>query len=245
MKVVFVVDDICDINNKINLIKNRFGDNISFVVKNNLASSFYNCGQIIAATYNKNLPSVISSILINTDLEDIVIYYSSLTIKEAFLNKFISVIGDGKKVVNIIPSYNNLEKFNSKIYNIYIKTLFKIKDSMATPKLQFIPKEYLPELLESHFSNRLFEINEEYVKEIDIFDKEINKSAKPHSSFNKNYIFSIIIALLITMSLFLTIAFLKINFLSVILYITLYLLDLFMTLIFVFKAYFDARFFNK
>ena len=46
MKVVYVVDCISEVNQKINLIKNRFGDNILYVVRADLVDLFKTYGYI-------------------------------------------------------------------------------------------------------------------------------------------------------------------------------------------------------
>ena len=175
-------------------------------------------------------------------IDDTLIYYTSLHINELFLNKFSEKIISRNKVVNICPIYNTFEEIHNNIYNVYVNSVFKIKDSMISPKLQFLPKQFVSELIESHIANRLFELNPEVVDTIYIENKEIKKTLKPQKQFNKNFLIPIIIALLATIGLFMLIAFDKMNYLFVLLFIMIYSLDLVVTFIFKYKEEFDSRF---
>ena len=242
MKVVYVVDSISELNNKINLLKTRFGDNLFFVVRADLVDLFKTYSFLPHAIYYNNLTEIIHSLLIRDELDDIVICYSSLKFDNNLLNKFISAIGDKRKMVNIMPQYNTFEQVCNSTYNIYVKSLFKIKDSLISPKLQFIPQDFLIELLTSHLGNRLFETEPELTRTISVENKEINESMKPKSSSLKYNLIAIIIALVITAGLFATIAYLKMNYLIILICIVSYFLDIILTIIFHCKAKFDKRF---
>ena len=113
---------------------------------------------------------------------------------------------------------------------------------MATPKLQFLPSAFVVELLSSHFSNRLFEISPEFVKTVEIEEKEINKSLKVNTKFNKLQLLPIIAALVITIGLILFLAFVKVNYLVILTFVFLYMLDILLAIIQQCKIYFDQRF---
>ena len=212
------------------------------MVRADLVDLFKTYGYNPHAIYYKNLSSVIHSALIRLNLDDTVICYSSLNFDNTLLNKFTNHIGDKSKIVSLEPKYNIVEKCFNATYNIYVKSLFKINDGMMSPKLQFLPASIVDELLYSHISNRLFEINPEYHKSITIENKEINKSAKTNTKTLKYNLIAIIIALLITTALILTVALTKINYIFVLLFIIMYVLDLTLSIIFTCKAKFDQRF---
>ena len=56
--------------------------------------------------------------------------------------------------------------------------MFKNIDSLASPKLQFLPSTYVSNLLESHFGNKLFEMPKNLVRVCQTEENEINKTAK-------------------------------------------------------------------
>ena len=242
MKVIYVVDSINEITRKIDLLKSRFGDNIVYVVKGSLETIFRTYGYQPNAVYSKNLPKVLTMLLLPAKLDDLVICYSSLNITDALLNKFISKIGNKTKIVNVMPHYNTIERMNNFAYNVYVKSLFKINDSMSSSKLQFLPAEFALELLSSHISNRLFELNPEYIKIMYIEDKETSQQLKTTTKCNRFQLIPIIVALLITAGLIISIAFKKTHFIIIFGFVFMYILDILLAMIQHFKRKFDDRF---
>lgn len=242
MKVVYVIDSITELNNKINLLQTRFGDSILFVVKADLVDLVKTYGYSANAIYYNNLTEVVHSMLVRMPLEDTIICYSSLKFDNNLLNKFISAIGNKTQIVSLMPKYNTFEKMCNSTYNVYVKSIFKAKDSMVTPKLQFIPQEFLFEFLSTHLGNRLFELNPEVSKIIYIENQDINESMKPKRQTIKYNLIAIIFAIVVTIGLLATIAYLKSNFILILTCVLLYFLDIVLTIIFHCKAKFDQRF---
>ncbi len=242
MKVIFVVDNIEDLNKKINIVKAHFGENIHYVVKGNFVPLFATFNLPIDAVYVNNLAEVVHHLLLRFDVDDIVMCYASLNINNKLFDDFLKKIADKDKIVNIMPKYNAWERMCNGAYNIYVHSIFKANDSMASPKLQFLPLPFVNELLMSHFGNKLFEIDAEHVTTLYVEDKETNKSLKVKTGFNKNNLIPIIIALLITAALVVCLAFLKFHFLIIIVFICLYLADIILSIFYRCKLYFDARF---
>ena len=243
MKVVFVIDSISELNNKINLLKMKYGDNILFVVRADLVELFKTYGYIPNAVYYKNLTKIIHTLLINSnELEDIVICYASLKLDNTLLTRFTNSIGNKTKIISVMPKYNTFEKVCNSVYNVYVNSIFKAKDSMISPKLQFIPKDFLPELLSTHLGNRLFKINPEVSHSIEIENAETNDSLKVKSSALKFNLLACIIALLITVGLLSSIAYYKVSYIIILVCSVLYVLDILLTIIFLCKSKFDNRF---
>lgn len=244
MKVLLIVDNIDDINKKINLLTSKFGNDISYIVNYKYVKLFETYGYTSHAVYGKDLANSLHRYALQCDKDDLIICYSSLNFTEELLTRFLSKIIETNKVkaVNIIPHYNGIEKCSNSIYNVYVKSMFKNRDSMASPKLQFLPAQCAIELLNSHIANRLFVMNDSMVTNIYIENKEISSSAKVKTKFNKYHIIPLISALLITLALILSIAFGNVKYYVVVIFITLYLLDIFISIIFMSKSYFDQRF---
>ncbi|MBE7077061.1 MAG: hypothetical protein E7374_04175 [Clostridiales bacterium] len=242
MKIVCVVDSINNIRNKVNMLKNRFGDDIIFIVKAQLADLFSTFGYNTSAIYNTNLTKIIHFTLQRTSIEDTVIFYTSVEITEELLDKFVTKIGNRNKLVNVVPTYNTMDKMWNGLYNIYIKGMFKVKDGLASPKLQFLPKAMVEELLSSHFGNRMFEIDPRLVSTLEVEDKKANKSLKIKPKFNRFHLLTIIVALMITALLLTAIAFNGTKFFVIALFVMLYLLDIIITFILQCKQHFDNRF---
>ena len=140
MKVIFVIDSITELNNKLNMLKTRFGNNILYVVKSNLVDLVKTYGINPNGVYKNNYIKVMHILLSYNQNQDIVICYSSVKLNNNLLNQFISRIGDKSKIVNVMPNYNAFEKISNNAYNIYVKSLFKVNDSLVSSKLQFLPK---------------------------------------------------------------------------------------------------------
>ncbi len=242
MKIIYVVDCITDLNQKINKIITKFGQNIFYVVKADFVPIFTTYGLSPSAVYYKNLTEVTHSLLVRGEIEDVLICYASLNFNNKLLTTFANKIGNKSKIVNLMPKYNYFEQLCNSTYNVYVNSLFKTKDSLISPKLQFIPSMFVSELLSSHLGNRLFELNSDVFINVDIEDKEINKTSKVKSHSIKYDLISIIIALTITIGLIASIAYYKISFIIIFACVIGYILDLLLTLIFHCKAKFDQRF---
>ena len=244
MKIVYVVDSITDIKNKINLIKTYFGDKIVYVVKSHFLSIFETFGYKANAVYKKNLAEIIHILLLKSEIEPVLVCYSSLDFDANLLARFRSRIGTGEKIVNIMPNYNGFEKLCNTTYNVYVKALFKAKDSLISPKLQYLPVAFVVELLNSHFGNKLFETNPENSSTLYIENSELNNSTKIKTKFNKFALLPIIFALLITIFLVISLAFVSVNYILILTFVSLYFLDIVFAIIYQCKLYFDARFLN-
>ncbi len=244
MKIVYVVDSISELTQKINLIKNRFGDNILYVVRADLVELFKTYGFIPNAIYYKNLTSIIHTMLLKSEVDDLLICYSSLKFDDKLLTRFTNAIGTKTKIVSLMPQYNIIEQVCNSAYNVYVKSLFKVKDSLVSPKLQFIPQELSINLISSHLGNRLFELDPEMSKNISVENSEINKSMKTKTPVLKYNLIACIIALVITIGLLSSIAWFKSHFLVILIFSILYILDIMLTIIFQCKAKFDRRFLN-
>lgn len=242
MKVVCVVDSISDLNKKVLTIKNHFGNDILFIVKAPLVPIFQTFGYNISAVYDKNLAKIIHLTLLRTNVDDLIVYYTSLKIDLNLLSSFIKKIGNKEKIVELMPKYNAFERFCLKSYNIYVKAMFKNIDSLASPKLQFLPSTYVSNLLESHFGNKLFEMPKNLVRVCQTEEKEINKTAKIKAKFGKSDLIFLIIAMCLTLAFIVTLGFVKLNYILILLFIMSYLIDIFIYILLKCKSYFDDRF---
>ncbi len=244
MKVVCVVDSITDIKSKINTLVSHFGNNILYVVKANLQTIFETYGFASNAVYDNNLTNIIHVLLSKNKATDVVVYYTSLKLDNLLVTNFIKKIGDRTKIVNFIPKYNAFEKMYLSLYNSYVKSLFKINDSLASPKLQFLPKDFVETLLESHLGNKLFEPLEDSCVEFQVENEEINKTAKVKTKFGKSEVIAIIVALCLTLCAIVAYALSTPHFIVGLLFVMFYLLDISFYILLKFKALFDKRFFK-
>ncbi len=244
MKVVFVVDSIANLKEKIETVKQNFTNDILYVVKSPFVNFVKSYDLVVNAVYSTQIARVVHRLLEHVQPTDIIMYYSSLTLKNSLINQFKNKIGAKDKVVNVLPNYNIFERAYNGIYNGYVKMVFKNKDSMASPKLQFLPEPCVAQLLSSHFANKLFEISPELVRTVRVEDTSTSKMLKQKYKFNKFSLIPIIVALVITLAWVILFAFVKPHYLLVLLFIVLYVIDFILGFIFHFKTHFDNRFLN-
>lgn len=242
MKIIYVVDSISNLKQKISLFESQIPSEMLFVVRADLVPIFETYGYKANAIYYKNLTEVIHYLLLDCNVDNILIYYSSLNIDRALLNKFCVSIGDKSKVVTLMPNYNLLESAANSIYNIYVKSMFHLKDSLVSAKLQFIPADYSVELMKTHLGNRLFETSAEHTKTVYTDNATTNKTMKSTFKPLRSCLLSIIITLIITAGMLATIAYLTTNFVAISIFVVMYILNILLTIIFLCKQRFDYRF---
>ena len=242
MRIIYVVDSISNLKQKIDLINSRIPCDMLFVVRADLVSIFETYGLKANAVYYKNLTEVTHHMLLSCTVDDIIIYYSSLNLDSTLLNKFCNAIGDKTKIVTLMPTYNAFESAANVVYNIYVKSLFRAKDSLISAKLQFIPADYSIELIRTHLGNRLFETKPGTAKTIYCENPAQNKSMKSTFKPLKTCLLSLIVSLIITLGLLATIAYWTTHFVVILLFIFMYILDIILTTIFLCKQRFDKRF---
>ena len=240
MKVVCVIDSIKNLNAKIQLLKSRFGEELIYIVDVKLRKLVETYGLYANAIYRDSLSRTIHITLKKYEPDDTIIYYTSVELNEDLLNKFLTKIGDKQKVVNIEPNYNAFERMSNAAYNLYVKSVFKLTDNLASPKMQFLPQSFVAELMNTHIANRMFKV--EQTSTIYVENKAISKSLKLKNRFTKLHLIPIIIALVITIALILSIAFVGAKYVPILICTLFYLLDIFITIIFLCKNKFDTRF---
>lgn len=242
MKVVFVVDSISNLIEKLNEVKQNFSNDILFVVKSAFVEIVKSYDITINAVYHAHIAKTIHNLLAGNVEDDIVVYYSSLALNKELISKFIAKIGNKDKVVNVVPKYNVFESAYNGVYNMYVKGVFKNKDSLASPKLQFLPADCVKQLLTTHFGNKLFEVTPELVRTIHIEDVRTSKMLKPKHKFNYWGLIPVIAALLITLAWVVLFAFVKPYYPLILLFVFLYLVDIVIGVLYNFKTHFDNRF---
>ncbi len=242
MRVVLVVDSIENLNEKVNMLETHFGTNLCFVVKANLAPIFKTYGYPISAVYGEKAAKIVHLTLARLDVEDTIICYASLQLSNRLLDGLTARLGDGNKIINFMPRYNYFERMCNGPYNVYVKTIFKAKDSLASPKLQFLPAGCVDELLQSHIANRMFEMNPKLVYSVEVEDKATNASLKVRPKFNKYAIIPIIVVLTALALFIMSLAFWGARYLNIFIFVAVCILDVLLTIIFQFKNYFDERF---
>lgn len=242
MRVLVVVDSIVDIKKKVEKFSNKFGDNLNFVVSNELVDIFKTYGYPVHAIYTRECSNVIHLLLGRLTIDDTIIYYTSLDVEDGLINKFSQTIAAKDCVVSLNPQYNFFERTFNKLYNVYVRKLAKCDDTLYSKKLQFIPKSVMEDLIDSHVANRLF-VNSDYKsKDITTNDKTENKNWKKSEKNFKPLVINAIAALMITIMFLMSIILFGAKYVVVLIFIMLYALDLVISFMYAFKLKFDQRF---
>ena len=244
MKIAYIVDSLTDFSKKIDLLISKFGrEKIYFIVRADLMPFFETFDYTAHAVYYKKMSTILHLLLQNTKKDDVVICYASLHFTENLLNKFLYYIKkDENKIVSLLPNYSGIENAINSLYNKYVRSLFNIDDSLVSSKLQYIPQIFVEELMQTHISNRLFNVNRELCTFFTSEHPQVNKTAKStYPKLKLNLIFTMSF-LIITALFLLSIAYLKIKFIGYFLFIILIILNTVIGFISHFKQRFDHRF---
>ena len=245
MKVAYIVDSLTDFSKRIELITKKFGrEKIYFIVRADLMPFFETFSYTAHAVYYKKLTTVLHLLLQNTQKDDVVICHASLHLTENLLNKFLYFIKGGNKLVSLVPEYSNVEKTFNSLYNRYVRSIFNVEDSLVSSKLQYIPQPFVEELLQTHISNRLFNVNPELCTFFTSEHPLVNSTSKStYPKLKINLIFTMTSLIIVALFL-LSLAYIKIKFVGCFLFVLLIILNVVLAFIAHFKQRFDHRFLN-
>lgn len=200
MQTFFVIDALTDVDKKINMILNNVGGDIKFFVKADLYTKIIGnnfIAQNLAGVYKSNEKLKIDKYL-QTDkcnLDDTLLYYSSVEVNEEVLRLIREKSSYGYDSVFVSPKRNWWEKFTNWVYKKTATFMYRTTDLCCSSKIQYIGKRFLEYLKETTFSNHIFDVQHKYI--VEVTDKSERKSLHTHIKFSKYYLYDIVALLLI------------------------------------------------
>jgi len=248
MQILFVIDDLKEIDDKISLFETYIKGDFKFFVDISLYSKIADNKFVIEnlAGVFEDYPSSKIDEYIKSDkfkLSDCIVYYSSMKITVDLIKKFNDKIGYQYNSVTVKQKFNFFQKVFNWIYDKCIKFIFREKDELSSNKLQYMSKTLMQDLIDTRFNNRIFEIENSVF--LDCEDKEIVKTMKNKFKLKKYNLFNMIFLVSLISVYVLTEALFKLPFWAYILFIFFSLTSIFLIFLLISYNIFELRYETK
>lgn len=201
MEVLFIIDDINELERKISLF-NALGVDIKFFVSSKHTATILGNKQIvndIVAIYKNNVNITIDKYIKSPNYkpQETILYYSSAELDVAMIEEIRNKLNIKPDTIYVKKRFNWWQKFKLWVYTNIIKLIFGVKDEYASVKLQYFSVEAMQAFVETSFKNHIFSVSNALFVEIDKA-KEASYYNKPN--FNKNCLYNPIAICLILIS---------------------------------------------
>lgn len=247
MQIFFIVEDLKNIEEKINLFQTYFDAEFKFFVDLSLypkiASNPFIIQQL-AGVY-EGYPSKKINEYIKSEkysAQDVIIYYSSMQLSAEMLKQIKDKLPYQYNTIRVKHKFNTFRRMFNWVYDKIIKFIFGLKDSLSTTKLQYMNKAFMQELVDSKFNNRIFEVERSSVIECE--DKNIVSSMKSNFKLKKYNIYNFIFLASTVVAYTVCEIFLKLRFWAYILFIFFMLLSVLLSFLLISNNIFEVRYEN-
>ena len=243
MEILFVIDSLNNLDNKINLLK-VFDADIKFFVDAKLAPKLVGDKYIInrtVAIYNKNVNITIDKYIKQTSYvpDATLLYYASADLNVKIIDSIRENIKLNPNVIYIKKRLSLWDKFKLWFYDKFIRLIFGVKDEYASTKLQYFNDEMMVEFRKSSFKNHIFSfINAQTIE----LEKSESESYYARPGFNKNYLYNPIALCLILICYVVLERFFKLPFVVYFFVIALIISVLFVTVVMIINNTFNKRY---
>lgn len=244
METLFIVDSLKDLDKKISMIIDNFGDKIKFFANSKLIAKLSNNKFIVknlVSIYSDKINDTIDKYIKSTQYvpQDTIIYFSSAKLDDGLVCEMRQKLQYHPVTVYVKKKLNFFDKIKLWLYNKLIKLVVGMEDKYASVKFQYINAELMSALKQTKFRNHLFAIPN--ADEIEL-EKENVKSFYDKPKFNKNYLYSPIIFCLVLIAYVILESFVKVQFWMYFLIILSLISIIVSTFILIIKNVFDTRF---
>ncbi len=243
MEILFVIDSLNNLDNKINLLK-AFEADIRFFVDAKLAPQLVKNKYIInhiVAIYNKNVNITIDRYIKQDTYTptSTLLYYSSADLNVKMIDNIRENLKLHPNVIYVKKRLSLWDKFKLWFYDKFIGLIFGIKDEYASTKLQYFNDEMMVAFRNSSFKNHIFKfINAQTIE----LEKAESKSYYINPGFNKNYLYNPIALCLILICYVVLERFFKLPFVVYFFVIALIVSVLFVTVVMIINNTFNKRY---
>lgn len=243
MEILFIVDNLDDIERKISLL-DSFGLDIKFFVNAKYVTKLITNKFIvnrIVAIYNNNVNMTIDKYLKDKNYKpkQTLLYYSSAELTNEIIDQIREYLKLKPNVIYVKKKFTWWDKVKLWFYQKVIKLIFGLNDEFASVKLQYCSEELMSALAQTNFKNHIFTIPNALNIELDK-TKETTYYNKPKP--NKNYLYNPIVICLILICYVVLEKFLKLPFWAYLLVITMILATIINLIIMIVKNSFDIRY---
>lgn len=243
MEILFVVDEVKDIERKISLFEN-IGAKISFFVNSNCVKDIIERKEIvekIVAIYKNNVNVTIDK-YIRTDnyqAQPTILYYSSAELTPDIIESIRERLKINPDTIYVKKKFNFWQKFKLWFYQKLIKGIFGLNDEFASIKLQYFSKDLMEACVTTSFKNHIFTIINATTIEL---DKSIEKTYYTKPKFNKYSLLNPIVICFILICYVVAEKFFKLPFWTYLLFIALILSTIMSWIAMAVKSRFDTRY---
>jgi hypothetical protein len=243
MEILFVIDNVDNLDKKISLIE-TIGADIKFFVDSKYVSNVIKNKKIldnIIAIFKNNINETIDKYIQqeNYVAKSTIIYHSSVDITVEMIEKIRQNLQLNPDTIYVKKKMGFWSKFKLWVYNKIIKFLFGIDDEFASTKLQYFSEKMMSIFQQSNFKNHIFTMPNALTIEIDK-QRAVTYYNKP--KFNKNYLYNPIVICLILIVYAVLETFFKLQFWIYLLFITLIISVIVNWITMIIKNNFDVRF---
>lgn len=244
METLFIVDSLKDIDKKISIITDNFGDNIKFFVSSKLVAKVSTNKAIMSrlkSIYSSSVNDTISQYIQTNDyvLQDAILYYSSAELTFELAEQMREAIKSAPPTVYFKKQLNWFSKFKLWCYNKISRMITGMVDEFASVKFQYINARFMKGLVRTSFKNHIFSLSN--AEKVDL-SKEQAKSFYDKVGFNRKLLYCPIAICLVLIVHVLLEAFVKVRFWMYIFVILFLVAIAVSTCIFVIKDIFDKRY---
>lgn len=244
METLFIVDSLKDIDKKISIIMDNFGEDIKFFVSSKLVAKISTNKVILGglkSIYGASVNDTITQYIKSKDYtpQDTILYYSSAELDFELAEQMREAIKFAPPTVYFKKHLNWFGGFKVWCYNKIVKSIVGMNDEFASTKFQFMNAELMGELAQTSFKNHILSLPDTEKVEL---SKEQSKSFYDKVGFNKNFLYCPIAICLVLMAYVILEAFVKVKFWMYLSVILILVAIVVCTGIFSIKAVFDKRY---
>lgn len=244
METLFIVDSLKDLDKKISIITDNFGDKIKFFANSKLITKLSKHKAVISnlvSIYSDKINDTIDNYIKSKEYvpQDTIIYFSSAKLDNELVQEMRERLQYNPITVYVKKKLNWFGKIKLWFYNKLIKLVVGMEDKFASVKFQYINTELMSALKQTKFRNHLFAIPD--ADEIEL-EKEQAKTFYYKPKFSKNYLYCPIIFCLVLIAYVILETFVKVQFWMYFLVILSLVAIIVSTFMLIIKNVFDTRF---
>lgn len=244
MEILFIVDSLKDIDKKISIITDNFGENIKFFVSSKLIAKLSTNKKVMAglkSIYGFSVNDTINQYVQAKEYapQDTILYYSSADLNNELAEQMREAIQFAPPTVYFKKQLNWFGKFKVWCYNKLVKAIIGMEDEFASVKFQYMNVEFMSELAQTSFKNHILSLPDTEKVEL---DKEQSKSFYDKVGFNKKFLYCPIAICLLLIGYVLLEAFVKVKFWMYLFVILILVAIVVSTCMFAIKNVFDKRY---
>lgn len=245
MQIFFVIDELKNLQEKIDLVSRIFNAEIKFFVPthnytkiNDNAFVLQHLAGVYDGGVNKKIDEYIKSEKFN--LSNVLLYYSSSNVSANKLKEIESKIRYRYDAIYLEKKRNLFKNFFKKLYSKIISWMFRVEDAGCYTKVQYLSIEFMEHLKNTNFNNYILKAKNSAVIEVE--SEEENNSLKTKFKLKKYNIVNVIMFFIILIIYIVLSNIFKLKFYIHFMFIMLILLEIALAIMLIVNNIFSLRF---